>query len=183
MRVRLRIAFIARHRAMDFNSLPEQDRLFLNRLIAADLAGDATGCDTSQTVDELRLAAWLEGQFDEITASPIEEALLRNPGLLGDLLTISLSVAAYPPVDATVLGRACALVAETGQTTAQVVPFIRPAVVHPRLLRDLLPWGAVAACVALISVVGFNLGSIVGKSEVSLSSSSDLWMVMNDDLD
>ena len=168
---------------MDFNSLPEQDRDFLNRVAAAGLAGKAPEHDAIPTVDDLLLAAWLEGQLDEIRAAPVEQELLRDPDLLDDLVSISLSMAAHPPADETILERARGLVAGSPRSTSELVPFVRPGTVGFRSLRDLLPWGAVAACLALISIVGFNLGSIVGKNEVSASNSSDFATVMNDDLD
>jgi hypothetical protein len=46
-----------------------------------------------------------------------------------------------------------------------------------------LSWGAVAASVALVSFVGFDLGSIVGKSEIAQTTAADTSSVFNDDLD
>ncbi len=168
---------------MDYNSLPHHDRVFLNRLAAADPAGEMTGREAMPAVDEMLLAAWLEGQLDEEEAAPIERALLDNPELLEDLAALRLGARQHPVADPALVARACALVPAGGVASAAVVPFVRPASAKPRPLSVWLSWGAVAASVAVVSLVGFNLGSIVGKSEVASSGSSDLVVVLNDDLD
>lgn len=168
---------------MDYNSLPHLDRLFLNRLAAIDSAGKVTGNDAGSAVDDMLLAAWLEGQLDEAEAAPIEEALLGDTELLDDIVALRLGARQHPVPDSTVVERACALVSAVGVASAEVVPFARPAAAKPRPLSVWLSWGAVAASVAIVSLVGFNLGSIVGKSEVASSGSSELVVVLNDDLD
>ena len=168
---------------MDYNSLPDHDRLFLNRLAAAVPADESRGCAATPTADDMLLAAWLEGQLDEAEAAPVEGALLDDPDLLHDLLALRLGAGAHPAPDSELVARACALVGPDHGEAGQVIPFVRPAAQKSRPLFILLSWGAVAASVAVVSLVGFNLGSIVGKSEVASSGSSDLVVVLNDDLD
>lgn len=170
---------------MDYNSLPDHDRLFLNRLSAAVAAGETAGPVSTPTADDMLLAAWLEGQLAEDEAAPIEAALLDDPDLLEDLLALRLGPGAHPAPEAAVIARACGLVDGEGQEpgAATVVAFARPAPAKPRPLFILLSWGAVAASVALVSLVGFNLGSLVGKNEIASSGSSDVVVVLNDDLD
>jgi hypothetical protein len=168
---------------MEFNSLPDHDRRFLNRLAATDRAGEQHGRSVPLPVDDIMLAAWLEGQLDVAEAAPIEAALLDNPELLEDLLALRLGARTHSAPDATLLVRARALVGATRIGTGQVVPLVRPAPQKSRPLSVLLSWGAVAASVAVVSLVGFNLGSIVGNSDVVSSSSSDGVVVLNDDLD
>lgn len=167
---------------MDYNSLPDQDRLFLNRLAAADPAGAGADRIATPAVDDMLLAAWLEGQLTEDDAAPVERALAADLDLLDDLLALRLGAGAHPAPAAALVTRACALVSDQGES-ARVVPFVRPAPPKARPLFVLLSWGAVAASVAIVSLVGFNLGSIVGKSEIASSSSSEIAVVLNDDLD
>ena len=101
--------------------------------------------------DMLTLAAYLEGRLDEDAAEAVEAALAADSALLDQVLDLRQPIEPESPPPA-VLVRAQALVG----TSSNIVP-LRRAARSPRV-APWAAWGAVAASLVLVSMVGFNLG-------------------------
>jgi hypothetical protein len=101
--------------------------------------------------DTMTLAAYLDGRLDESGSAAIEAALAADPKLLDALLDLRQPLAAEPVPDGFV-ARARALV---DAPPAKVVPF-RPR--RTSGMSALAAWGAMAAGLVLVSLVGFDLG-------------------------
>ncbi|MDB5361452.1 MAG: hypothetical protein JWO51_2749 [Rhodospirillales bacterium] len=112
---------------------------------------ESGSADPTAELDPMILAAYLEGRLSEDDAAPLERLLAADPAALDDLLacdpvTPEISSAAF-------VARAQALVAGT-----TVVPFAPRAAAPRRIVTAWAAWGAVAASLVLISLVGFSLG-------------------------
>jgi anti-sigma factor RsiW len=95
------------------------------------------------------VAAYIDGRLDTAAAASVEAALAADPALLTLWLDARLPVTPETPTQA-VLDRAGALV-----PGAAVIPF--PAV-RPGRAIPWVTWGAVAACLVLVSAAGFRIG-------------------------
>lgn len=102
-------------------------------------------------LDPMLLAAYLDGRLDEDQAATLEQLLAADPAALDDLLACAPVTPEIP--SAAFIARAQALVG-----SAAILPFaLRPA--RPRrMVTAWAAWGAVAASLVLISLVGFSLG-------------------------
>lgn len=160
----------------------DADRRFLTRLPPTTEAPVPRG-----EIPPLLLAAWTERRLSEDETEAVEASLCDDADLLDDALAImaqgaEVELAALEVPSAALLARLQALVPEP---TATVVP-IRPVARRSsrRSVGVWLSWGAVAASVALVSFVGFDLGSMVSKSEIAqTSAAADSTSVFNDDLE
>ncbi|HVJ54485.1 MAG TPA: hypothetical protein VM689_18635 [Aliidongia sp.] len=110
--------------------------------------------------DAMTLAAYLDGRLDESGSAAIEAALAADPKLLDLLLDLRRPMAAEPAPGG-IVARAQALV---DALPAKVVPF-RPR--RTNGMSALMAWGAMAASLVLVSLVGFDLGV---RTEQSLSA-------------
>jgi plasmid stabilization system protein ParE len=110
--------------------------------------------------DALLLAAYAEGRLTGADAERVEAALAADPELLDTLLALRL-----PPETATpsaALIRSAQALVTAGPV---VVPFTRrntAAGRTPGRVNAWLAWGAVAASLLLVSMVGFDLGMRTG---------------------
>jgi hypothetical protein len=105
--------------------------------------------------DPLVLAAYAENRLASPEIDAVEEWLAAHPDAVEDILAARrAAAAALPDSPPAVVGRAAALL-HPGD--AQVLAFRRPA---PRW-RTAAAWGCMAASIAMVGIVGFNLGSDV----------------------
>ena len=106
-------------------------------------------------LDPIVLAAYVEGRLDEVEAAALEALLATDPAALDVLLGVAPLAPEIP--SSGFIARAQGLVAARDAT---IVPFARrPAAAAPRrAVNPWAAWGAVAASLVLISLVGFNLG-------------------------
>jgi hypothetical protein len=159
----------------------DADRQFLMRL--PPLAGTATA--PRSEIPPLLLAAWAEHRLSEDDSADIEAALCGDPDLLDDAFAAGSGIVAEEVATEALLERLRGLGGVlAAPAAATVLPFRQaPQAVPKRSVGVWLSWGAVAASVALVSFVGFDLGSIVGKSEIAQTTAADTSSVFNDDLD
>ena len=104
--------------------------------------------------DMLTLAAYLDGRLDEAAAEPVEAALATDPALLEALLELRRPLTPENPSPA-LIAHAQAVV-ENGQAPV-VVPF-RGRAHRAGPIGAWAAWGAVAASLVVVSLVGFDLG-------------------------
>jgi len=102
-------------------------------------------------LDPMLLAAYLDGRLDEAQAAMLEQLLAADPAALDDLLACEPVTPEIP--SAAFIARAQTLVG--GAAILPVAP--RPAPPR-RMVTAWAAWGAVAASLVLISLVGFSLG-------------------------
>lgn len=107
--------------------------------------------DADAELDPMQLAAYLEGRLGEDEAAPLEQLLAADPAALDDLIACDPVTPEIP--SAAFITRAQALVG-----TATVLPFAPRAAPPRRVMTAWAAWGAVAASLVLISLVGFSLG-------------------------
>jgi hypothetical protein len=159
----------------------DADRQFLMRL--PPLAGPAWV--PRSEIPPLLLAAWAERRLSEDDSADIESALSGDPVLLDDALAAGSGIVAEEVPTEALLERLRGLGDVLAPpAAATVLPFRQaPQAASKRSVGVWLSWGAVAASVALVSFVGFDLGSIVGKSEIAQTTAADTSSVFNDDLD
>jgi len=129
----------------------------------------ASGAGAAEALpDELTLAAFAEGRLPEAEQAAIERLLALHPELADD---VAFARAAGPAESAgleTVIARASALVPAGDD---RVIPFRRPGTGAPRW-QIAARWSALAASIALVSYLGFALGSNAGSTLASLGSGS-----------
>ena len=104
-------------------------------------------------LDPLLLAAYLEGRLDETGAAALDALFAADPSALDDLLDLRNAPLVPEIPSAAFIRGAQALV----PAPATVLPF-RPRAATPRRVSPWAAWGAVAASLVLISMVGFDLG-------------------------
>ena len=105
--------------------------------------------ESAPAPDAMALAAYIERRAD---ADRVEAAMAADPELLALVLELRTDVAAES-ASPELLRRAQALIGGT------VIPFRpRPAAAPATGMRRMLAWGAVAASVAAVALVGFNIG-------------------------
>jgi len=102
-------------------------------------------------LDPMILAAYLDGRLDEVQAATLEQLLAADPAALDDLLACDPVTPEIP--SAAFIARAQALVG-----TAPILPFAPRPAPPRRMVTAWAAWGAVAASLVLISLVGFSLG-------------------------
>jgi len=102
-------------------------------------------------LDPMLLAAYLEGRLGEAEAAPIEAILAADPAALDDLI-------AYDPVTPEIPSAAFITKAQALVGGATILPFAPRPAPPRRLVTAWAAWGAVAASLVLISLVGFSLG-------------------------
>jgi anti-sigma factor RsiW len=131
-------------------------------------ASAAAGDEALTLPDELTLAAFAEGQLPAAEREAVERLLALLPELAEDIAFAR----AAPPAEAagleTIVARACALVPAGGD---RVIPLRRSAAAAPRW-QLAARWGALAASVALVSYLGFALGSNTSSTLAFIGSSS-----------
>ncbi len=110
--------------------------------------------DAPADAEPLLLAAYLDGRLDEAGAAPLERLFAAAPHALDDFLELRADPVVPEIVSAAFLGRAQALVSPPAAT---VLPFARRPAPPPRATAW-AAWGAVAASLVLISLVGFDVG-------------------------
>jgi hypothetical protein len=113
-------------------------------------------------LDPILLAAYLDGRLSEAEAAPLERLLAADAAALDDLLASMSPIAPEIP-SASLIARAQSLVPASAPmaapASATILPFTpRPAPPRPRSVNAWAAWGAVAASLVLISLVGFDLG-------------------------
>ncbi|HTH98551.1 MAG TPA: hypothetical protein VL574_14140 [Stellaceae bacterium] len=161
------------------------DRALFDRLKALGLPGGSgpvapqEGQGLPEGEDLMYLAAWMErraegGSHDTENAltETVEAMLAADPTLLDDVVALT------PPLPPDLpspdfLARVQALVPPQ-DAAAVVVPFRLSRssdAVQPQKPRNVwLSWGALAACLACIAVVGFNMGI---EAEQNINTSTD----------
>ena len=107
--------------------------------------------DADAELDPMLLAAYLEGRLGEDEAAPLEQLLAADPAALDDLI-------ACDPVTPEIPSAAFISRAQTLVGTATILPFAPRAAQPRRVVTAWAAWGAVAASLVLISLVGFSLG-------------------------
>lgn len=113
--------------------------------------------EAPDALDPMLLAAYLDGRLDEEDAAPLERLLAADPSALDDLIDCTAAPVAPEIPSAAFIARAQGLVAGA-PSGAAILPFApRPAAPRP-VMTAWAAWGAVAASLVLISLVGFNLG-------------------------
>jgi hypothetical protein len=106
----------------------------------------------ASALDPMLLAAYLEGRLGEDEAAALERQLALDPDALDDLV-------AWTPVAPEIPSAAFIAAAQGLVGGATILPFApRPAAAPRRVVTAWAAWGAVAASLVLISLVGFNLG-------------------------
>jgi len=109
--------------------------------------------EPSAELDPMLLAAYLEGRLGEADAVPLERLLAADPAALDDLIDWRAQPIVPEAASAAFIRRAQDLV-----PAATILPFVpRPAPNRPAVTAW-AAWGAVAASLVLISLVGFSLG-------------------------
>jgi hypothetical protein len=108
-------------------------------------------------LDPMLFAAYLEGRLGEADAAALEHLFAADPEALDDLIDSEARPVAPEIPSAAFILRAQALVpnARDARPEAAVLPFTPRS--RPRVAAW-AAWGAVAASLVLISLVGFNLG-------------------------
>jgi anti-sigma factor RsiW len=101
----------------------------------------------------MTLAAYAEHRLDEAAAEAVEAALAADPALLDDWLAARIAAAAETVSDDFV--RQARRAVPEKAVAGQIVPF-RPA--QATSVRRMLGWGAVAASLLVVGMVGFSLG-------------------------
>jgi len=102
-------------------------------------------------LDPMLLAAYLDGRLDEAQAAMLEQLLAADPAALDDLL-------ACEPVTPEIPSAAFIARAQTLVGGAAILPFAPRPAPPRRMVTAWAAWGAVAASLVLISLVGFSLG-------------------------
>jgi len=117
---------------------------------------------TALDLDPMLLAAYLDGRLDEAAAAPIERLLAADPEALGDLVDLKAHPVAPEIASAAFVRNAQALVSPAlVSPAATILPFAARPAAHrsaPRRVTAWAAWGAVAASLILISLVGFDVG-------------------------
>lgn len=106
-------------------------------------------------LDPMLLAAYLDGRLDEASAAPLERLLMADPSALDDLIECKAHPVGPEIASASFLSGAQALIPQD-PATATILPFTSRTT--PRRVTAWAAWGAVAASLILISLVGFNVG-------------------------
>ena len=110
-----------------------------------------------EPVDALTLAAYLDGRADAAEQERVEAALLRRPDLLDALLDQKRAPVVAEPPSPALLAAACALVPKAATASAGILVF-RPSAHTRRDWRRFVPMSAMAASVALVALLGFDIG-------------------------
>jgi len=169
---------------MDDNPPSLHDREFIKRLSSLGESGADDASADREDVPSLRLAAWIEHRLPEEEAAAVELALAHQPHLLGDILLLSRNIGEDAPVSSALSQRLMALVPSPPTDVATVIPFVtRGPEPSKRPATLWLSWCAIAASVAVISLVGFDLGTFMGKQTIAQTAASDYLQVPNDDVD
>lgn len=127
---------------------------------------ESVPAETDIELDPMVLAAYLEGRLSEDESVPLERLLAADPAALDDLIACDPVTPEIP--SAAFVSRAQALVG-----TATILPFAPPR----RVVTAWAAWGAVAASLVLISLVGFSLGMQTERNfngSVGLGTSIDI---------
>lgn len=116
---------------------------------------DSIPAEPPAALDPMLLAAYLDGRLSERDAEPLEELLAADPSALDHLIDGKTHPIGPEIASAAFLRNAQALLPPDG-ATATILPFTpRPAT---RRITAWAAWGAIAASLVLISLVGFNVG-------------------------
>ena len=175
---------------MDDRAPSLQDREFLDRLLSGRKEQDGiVASGRPPQIGIPQLAAWLERRLSDEESVDVELAMALDPELLSDMLAISreqnsLDQNSLATVSEKLLNDLVALGPANLQQTGTLLPF--PSSRRSPFRRTAgtwLSWCAIAASVAVISFVGFDLGTFVGKQAISQTAASDVLQVPNDDLD
>jgi anti-sigma factor RsiW len=119
-------------------------------------SADALSPASKADLDPLLLAAYAEDRLAADTAEAVEEWLAANPEAASDVLAARRAAReAVPAAPEAVVARASALV--PGHS-AQILPFRRATPQMPTW-RVATRWGAVAASVLVVGLVGFAFGT------------------------
>jgi hypothetical protein len=108
--------------------------------------------DEASVPDALTLAAYADARPGDVDAIAVELALAADPDLLGDVLAAREGVEPEIPSAAFLAEAGAAFAASR---SAEIIPFRRSRA--PRF-SGLLGWGAVAASLLFVSLMGFGLG-------------------------
>lgn len=109
------------------------------------------GAVSADGLDPMLLAAYLDGRLSEDEAAALERQLALDPAALDDLV-------AWTPVAPEIPSAAFIVAAQGLVGGATILPFTPRAAAPRRVVTAWAAWGAVAASLVLISLVGFNLG-------------------------
>jgi hypothetical protein len=112
---------------------------------------ESVPADADAELDPMILAAYLEGRLGEAESAPLEQLLAADPATLDDLIACDPVTPETP--SAAFVARTQALVG-----TPTILPFAPRAAPPRRVVTAWAAWGAVAASLVLISLVGFSLG-------------------------
>ncbi|HEV2673575.1 MAG TPA: hypothetical protein VGV37_03475 [Aliidongia sp.] len=119
---------------------------------------ESVAADPPAELDPMLLAAYLDGRLDEPGSAPLERLLQADPAALDDLIDCRTHPVGPEIASAAFLRNAQALIpSDHAASTATVLPF-QPRPAAPRRMTAWAAWGAVAASLILISLVGFNVG-------------------------
>jgi anti-sigma factor RsiW len=131
----------------------------------------AAAAKPTAELDPMLLAAYLEGRLDEAESSAVEALLATDPAALDDLIDLAGRPTVPEVPSAVVIRDAQALIAVPAAAST-IVRFpareLRPA---NRRLAPWAAWGAVAASLVLISLVGFGLGMQTSRNFNTVSGS------------
>lgn len=131
---------------------------------------ESVPADTDAELDPMVLAAYLEGRLSEDESVPLERLLSTDPAALDDLIACDPVTPEIP--SAAFISQAQALVG-----TATVLPFAPREAPPRRVMTAWAAWGAVAASLVLISLVGFSLGMQTERNfngSIGLGTSIDI---------
>ncbi len=128
---------------------------------------ESGSADAPATLDPMLLAAYLDGRLDETGAAPIERLLAADPQALDELMNVRAEPIVPEIASARFLRDVQALVPPKSAT---VLPFARPPAAPRRVAKAWAAWGAVAASLVLISLVGFDVGM---QAERTINGSPD----------
>lgn len=121
----------------------------------------------------LDLAGFADGVLDPDEHERIAEWVAGDPDAAGDIAAArALAAGHLPSAPEWVMARACALVASREPPGGTVIP-LRPRLRAMPRLRLAVNWGSLAAAMAVVGWLGFNLGMDASLSVAAVSQPSD----------
>lgn len=132
---------------------------------------DAIEDDATRFLD---LAGFADGALDADDHERVAEWVGKDPDAAGDVAAARAAARAdhSVPVPEPVMARACALVASHEPRGGSVIP-LRPRLRTMPALRLAASWGSLAAAMAVVGWLGFNLGMDTSLSVAAVGQPSD----------